>query len=193
MLSYRSVIDLPRLTHDSHTLYSICLISILRAVIIAAILKSADFTWDSTAIANWTVVETNLAIVVACLIVLKPLVVRLFPAFSSGHDDSDGTALPYYAPRGAGGGGGGEPRRGPAPDPHGLVTIDSVVDNTDVVAAAATRNPPAPASDKLGSTSSSAVSDSGTLSASRHSTDDRAVVGGAAGALHPPLPWKGEQ
>jgi hypothetical protein len=38
-----------------------------------------DFTWNGTNLTYWTVIEVNTAIVVACIMTLKPLVGRVFP------------------------------------------------------------------------------------------------------------------
>lgn len=59
-------------------LRSVCLISVLRAVWINALLDSSDFTWDYVAVANWTSVEVNAAIVCASLLVIKPLITKLW-------------------------------------------------------------------------------------------------------------------
>jgi hypothetical protein len=38
-----------------------------------------DFTWDGVTIANWTCIEAHGAIICACLMTFKPLIVRMFP------------------------------------------------------------------------------------------------------------------
>ena len=53
--------------------------SIIRVVIILQNLKSTDPSWDYVRIANWNSIEVNLAIIVTCLIVLKPLFRKLVP------------------------------------------------------------------------------------------------------------------
>lgn len=58
--------------------HSVCLISVLRAVWINELLDSSDFTWDYVAVANWTSVEVNAAIACACLLVMKPLIAKLW-------------------------------------------------------------------------------------------------------------------
>lgn len=41
---------------------------------------TADPTWDYAVVQYWTLVEMNIAIVIACLLVLKPLLAKMFPA-----------------------------------------------------------------------------------------------------------------
>jgi hypothetical protein len=62
----------------------VCVVSILRlhALIILA-QHPDDPTWYSTSTAYWSAVEVNLAIVCASTPALKPLVVRIIPAFST--------------------------------------------------------------------------------------------------------------
>jgi hypothetical protein len=57
---------------------SVCLISILRAIWLDQLLYSQDQTWDLVAIANWSVVEINVAILCACLPTMKPVLRRVF-------------------------------------------------------------------------------------------------------------------
>ena len=44
---------------------------------------SNDFTWDYVAINYWNCIEVNGAILIPCLVVLKPLVRKFWPGFSS--------------------------------------------------------------------------------------------------------------
>jgi len=39
----------------------------------------ADTTWDYTTSAYWTTVEVNFSIICACVMTLKPLIVKFFP------------------------------------------------------------------------------------------------------------------
>ncbi|GAB1316423.1 hypothetical protein MFIFM68171_06633 [Madurella fahalii] len=55
-----------------------CLISVIRIVSISS-LNFADLTYELTTLVKWGSVEVNLAIICACLTILKPLVVKLFP------------------------------------------------------------------------------------------------------------------
>jgi hypothetical protein len=52
---------------------SVCVISLVRAVLIKSIVGSTDFSWDFVMVAHWTSVEVNAAVVCACLLVTKPL------------------------------------------------------------------------------------------------------------------------
>lgn len=54
--------------------FFVCLISILRTLWLTALISSTDMTWDLTSIANWSIVEINIAIVCACLMTYKPLI-----------------------------------------------------------------------------------------------------------------------
>jgi len=53
--------------------------SIIRVVMVLQNLGSTDPSWDYVHIANWNSIEVNLAIVVTCLIVLKPLFRKFAP------------------------------------------------------------------------------------------------------------------
>lgn len=80
--------------------FFVCLISVLRTIWLKAQYPRPDFTWDLTSIANWSIVEMNIAVVCACLITLKPLfqkvfgpwMARLFP--QPDLDGSDVTTRP---------------------------------------------------------------------------------------------------
>ena len=63
--------------------FSVCLISILRAIRIHELYETTDITWDYVEVANWSAVELNISILVPCLIVLKPLLAKLFPSLST--------------------------------------------------------------------------------------------------------------
>ena len=80
-------------------LYRICIISILRAAWINALFKSKDPSWDFVAVSNWNSIEVNTAIVCVCLLVTKPLFVKLWervrpkpPITTSETASSSGTA-----------------------------------------------------------------------------------------------------
>ena len=64
-----------------------CLISIIRVVMILQNLKSTDPSWDFVYIANWNSIEVNSAIVISCLIVLKPLLRKLVPRLFTADQD----------------------------------------------------------------------------------------------------------
>ena len=68
--------------------------SILRAVWINDTFYSKDVTWDFVAINNWTAVEVNVAILVPCLIVLKPLLARLLPSLSTPQHSNHNSEAP---------------------------------------------------------------------------------------------------
>lgn len=70
------------------TTHSICLVSILRAVWINALFETSDFTWDYVSIVNWTSVEVNTSIVCACLLVMKPLIMKLWRKLRPNHGGS---------------------------------------------------------------------------------------------------------
>lgn len=57
---------------------SVCLISVLRAVLLNTSLYAPDPTWELVAIAKWSVAETNTAVVCGCLPTLRPLLTKVF-------------------------------------------------------------------------------------------------------------------
>ena len=67
-----------------------CLISVLRLVVISQYISSMDATWDFAFITNWNFIEVNSAILVPCLIVLKPLMRKLFPKLFAYPDPDQG-------------------------------------------------------------------------------------------------------
>ena len=77
---------------DELTVTSVCIVSIIRVPYIASISSPAslaDPSWSLTYAAIWTIVELNIAIVSACLPILRPLFVRVFhgrytPAIAEG-------------------------------------------------------------------------------------------------------------
>jgi len=82
--------------------FAVCAISASRMVLFLLDTKTPkdrrlDITYQTVGMANWSMIEISASIVCACLTTLKPLVVRLFPGFSSGPAGG----------RGGGGAGGG--------------------------------------------------------------------------------------
>ncbi|KAH7081140.1 hypothetical protein BKA63DRAFT_462019 [Paraphoma chrysanthemicola] len=62
----------------------VCVVSMLRLHALVVLAQHPeDSTWYSTATAYWSAIEVNLAIVCASTPALKPLVVRIVPAFST--------------------------------------------------------------------------------------------------------------
>lgn len=62
----------------------VCVVSVLRLnALVVLVAHPDDSTWYSSATAYWSAIEMNLAIVCASLPALKPLLVRVFPGFSS--------------------------------------------------------------------------------------------------------------
>jgi hypothetical protein len=41
-----------------------------------------DFTWDYAVPGYWTTIETNFAIICACVMTLRPLIAKLFPGLT---------------------------------------------------------------------------------------------------------------
>ena len=52
------------------------------------LVDSTDFMWDYAPISYWTCVEINGAIIIPCLILLKPLFRKLLPKFFSTDHES---------------------------------------------------------------------------------------------------------
>ena len=63
-----------------------CLISLLRIIMVNQSVLSADATYEYAAIVKWTSIEVSSAIVVSCLIVLKPLLRKFFPRLFTSPD-----------------------------------------------------------------------------------------------------------
>jgi hypothetical protein len=74
---------------------SICVVSILRLPVLIAAAKSKDPTGDNPAVAKWSIVELNVAIICASLTTLRPLILRCFPALI-GSEDGDGPEFSSY-------------------------------------------------------------------------------------------------
>jgi len=60
--------------------------SFLRAIMLNRFAGSKDPTWDYVFIAEWNAIEINSAILVSCLIVLKPLFRKLVPRLFTASD-----------------------------------------------------------------------------------------------------------
>src|SRR4051812_46574421 len=52
-----------------------------------------DFTYNGTNLTYWTVIEVNTAIVVACIMTLKPLVSKVLPGLLDSHGPSTETSI----------------------------------------------------------------------------------------------------
>lgn len=78
--------------------FFICIISIVRLHALYQGATTKDPTYDNFAIAIWSVVEVNGAIVGACLPTLKPLISRIFPGLlSTGCPRSRATPSYYHS------------------------------------------------------------------------------------------------
>lgn len=73
-----------------------CVTSILRlrSLYIASISK--DLTYDNVGAATWSAVELNVAIICACLPMMKPLLVRMFPRLLSSSTPMSRPENAYY-------------------------------------------------------------------------------------------------
>lgn len=94
---------------------SVCIVSILRLHALVQLAQHPnDTTWYGGATAYWSTIEANLAIICASTPALKPLVVKVVPAFLSkrstyGSTDNSGSGTskgskanrPFKQPRGA--------------------------------------------------------------------------------------------
>ena len=60
---------------------SVCITSIVRIHFLRYTLISADRTWEGIHVTIWSGLEINVAIIIAGLLTLKPLVDKLFPGF----------------------------------------------------------------------------------------------------------------
>ncbi|KAK3319163.1 hypothetical protein B0H66DRAFT_258056 [Apodospora peruviana] len=64
--------------------FFVCLVSLVRlAILIKAKEPSMDFTYSGTELTYWTVIEIHTAIIIACIMTLKPFAKRYFPRFLS--------------------------------------------------------------------------------------------------------------
>jgi hypothetical protein len=58
------------------------------------VIESLDFTWDFVPISHWNCAELNVGIICACLMTMKPLIDRAWPAPSAGNRDAETTGQP---------------------------------------------------------------------------------------------------
>ncbi|KAH7119830.1 hypothetical protein B0J11DRAFT_71123 [Dendryphion nanum] len=83
--------------------FFICIISIVRLHSLHQGAVTKDPTYDNFAIAIWSVVEVNGAIIGACLPTLKPLIASIFPRLLSSGSPTSRTTPSYYHSTGLGG------------------------------------------------------------------------------------------
>ncbi|GFF32528.1 hypothetical protein IFM58399_03242 [Aspergillus lentulus] len=65
-----------------------CVIAIVRIVTMMPFVHSMDFTWYKVTLAKWAMVEINVGIICACLPVLRPLLLRIFPKLAGSKNSS---------------------------------------------------------------------------------------------------------
>ncbi|KAK3344509.1 hypothetical protein B0T25DRAFT_487390 [Lasiosphaeria hispida] len=71
--------------------FFVCIISVLRIVWIVQLYSSTDFMWDYAFISYWNCVEVNGAIILPCLVVIRPLLRKLWPSsVLNDHASPDG-------------------------------------------------------------------------------------------------------
>jgi hypothetical protein len=92
---------------------STCFISIIRIIWLVKTATSVDVPFEYVPIATWTSIETNVTVVIACLMTMKPLLSKFFPNLlggyqqqSSGGEQPEGRVLtigskPSRAPLGS--------------------------------------------------------------------------------------------
>jgi hypothetical protein len=78
------------------TLYSVCIVSILRLQSLVAISNSEDQSYDNPAAATWSSVETNVGIICSCLPLLRPLMTKCLPGVFSSHRRHTGSTPRIY-------------------------------------------------------------------------------------------------
>ncbi|KAL2192649.1 hypothetical protein P885DRAFT_47254 [Corynascus similis CBS 632.67] len=83
--------------------FVVCFISILRLLQLLRAQTDSDFTYVAAELSYMTAVETNGAIVCACVMTLKPLLARLFPRVW-GSTGSSGARYTYASGSGSGSG-----------------------------------------------------------------------------------------
>ncbi|KAK1759119.1 hypothetical protein QBC47DRAFT_371088 [Echria macrotheca] len=80
----------------------VCVISIIRFYYLYYGAESVDVTWIIAGVSMWSAVELNVAIVCACLLVMKPLFLRLFPGLFIGSpislEDGGSHIIPLTVP-----------------------------------------------------------------------------------------------
>ncbi|KAK3312353.1 hypothetical protein B0H66DRAFT_459414, partial [Apodospora peruviana] len=89
--------------------FLVCLVSVLRAVWIQESMRSTDITWDNVSVTNWTSVEQCTSIVCACLIVIKPLVAKLWRRIRSSARSSGPGGAHEFSPSSESSSNGGRP------------------------------------------------------------------------------------
>ncbi|KAK0634102.1 hypothetical protein B0T14DRAFT_561619 [Immersiella caudata] len=62
--------------------FLLCVISILRMVNLVMNSNAVDFTWDFATPTSWAIIEVNFSIICACVMTLKPLIVKIFPGLA---------------------------------------------------------------------------------------------------------------
>ena len=96
-MSYQS----PSLLDCPLTCTSIVLVALIRLIIMiqADHHQNKDISYGGTNLTHWTVIEVHTAIVVCCLMTLKPLLTKLFPAwFDVESSDNETSVLTGTAP-----------------------------------------------------------------------------------------------
>jgi hypothetical protein len=80
--------------------HSVCVISIVRLVALIDITgqQAYDATYTSASMIFWTSVEVNAAITCACIMTLKPLILRVFPRLLSPSNGIREPALKWISP-----------------------------------------------------------------------------------------------
>jgi len=72
--------------------YSVCIISILRLSSLHVIATSTDPTYDNAPIAYWTSIESNVAIICACLPSLRGFLTTFFKGLLGSGSNADGNS-----------------------------------------------------------------------------------------------------
>ena len=92
---------------------------------------SLDFSWDYTIPGYWTTIEINFAIICACFMTFKPLIVRVFPSLDrrrrSSSDGERFAVLPGGVPPTIG----SKPTKASTPDTPGYGFLSASQD-TDI-------------------------------------------------------------
>lgn len=85
--------------------------SCLRVTTIDIIATTTDLTYDISS-TMWTIIEPNVAVICACLPMIRPLIVKAFPAFRSKKDSGENEWLGPTHSHGSGGWGASERGKG---------------------------------------------------------------------------------
>jgi hypothetical protein len=93
---------------DPNDFDSVCIASLVRFQFLDYTLLLEDPPWAAVSISTWANVETNLAIIIACIPTLRPLVAKFWPRLleSSSEGDVEGYSPPPSVSS--------PPRRGPS-------------------------------------------------------------------------------